>query len=71
MLHTLFVWVGRIAAITPECKSGGFTFDGSSPSLPYYVLCSLWTGTVETIGCFLCSLDESSEFEDSMRKTIE
>lgn len=34
MLHTLFVWVGRIAAITPECKSGGFTFDGSSPSLP-------------------------------------
>lgn len=33
MLHTLFTWVGRIAAITPDCKSGGFTFDGSSPSL--------------------------------------
>nr|DAF45104.1 MAG TPA: hypothetical protein [Siphoviridae sp. ctCIv11] len=22
MLHTLFIWVGRIAAITPDCKSG-------------------------------------------------
>ena len=34
MLHTLFVWVGRIAAITPDCKLGGFTFVGSSPTLP-------------------------------------
>lgn len=50
-----------------DCKSENYEFK-SHRNL--YVLCGLWTGTVETIGCVLCSLDESSTSADVMRKTI-